>query len=988
MAKSIKDINLKTGSKPKKNRKSKDLPGFWIPFNNHSLPTLLFDSTGKVLRYNEAFHSLTGFDQSEVRDLDILFRLTEISGKVTGKSLLERLIHGNKHDVVKEEFEIRSKDRIDRKVEFSSYPLFVGGDPAQFRLLHAIDRTEKGKKDPLDISGKGYHQLVENLKEGVWIIDRDGFTTFVNPQLAEMLGYEINEIVGRHLFTFMDENGIRTGIENIDHKEKGIKKHREFEFIGKSGKRIYTLMSASPILDNDQKYVGLIANVMDITLRKETEAELQKKTHELEERVKELHCLFAITKLLEDPDLTMDKLNREVLKLIQSSWQYHEITCAKITIHGREFKTKNYRDPLWKQDASIKIGTKIIGKIVVGYLEEKPLMDEGPFLKEEKFLLNTIAQRLGQVIERLETTEKLSRNEEQIRHTFENAPIGIITINLDGHFRDANHYFSKFIGYSPFDLVRMTTRDITHQDDKDASVMLINKLSKGEISDFAFEKKYVCKSGEIKIGYTRLALLRKTDGTPEFIIGQIEDITQRKETERELEKHRENLEELVRIRTLELQESNFQLQKEIAEKEKAVKELRLTQFAIDNAGDAAYWLKPDAQFIYVNDAAVEMTGYLRDDLLKMTVHDISPEFPVEKWKIHWEFLKKRKTVTFETTHRNRDGGMIDVEITSNYVNFGGKEYNCAFVRDITARKIAEQAVRESEKRYRLLLNSITSYVYTVYIEEGKPVRTRHGNRCVELTGYTTEEFDEDPYLWFKMVHIDDHDKVRKHAERLSSGIDAEALEHRIIRKDGIIRWVRNTPVINFDLDRNPVSYDGIIEDITFRDRGEEVLKILFNILEAASGGEKMEDFLGRVHTEVSSIMDARNFFVAVYNMDSDSYTLIYYRDQCDVIEKRKNLELRKSLTDHVFKTETPLLVNRKQIEEMISNDKIKPVGTRCESWLGVPLILDKQSIGVVAVQSYVNSDSYSRHDLEILSYVARHIAIMIGKKTEVEEKEK
>ncbi|MCP4727598.1 MAG: PAS domain S-box protein [bacterium] len=981
MEDSIRDLKKKLIDNPKSGTDNRALESIWAPFDACPLPTLIFSAQGKILKYNEALKLLTGFPREEVKDLCSFFKMTGISNDRPGKSFWEKLVANNNSDVISEKLNICSKNGSVKEVDFSSYTVFKDRQSLKYKILHGLDRGEHRKIDPLDISEERYHQLVKNLKEGVWIIDKDGFTTFVNPQLAEMLDYEINEIVGRHLFTFMDEKALETGVKNLDLREKGVKEQQEFEFIGKNGKRIYTLMSATPILNDEKKYIGAIANVMDITQRKETEAELQKKTHELEERVKELHCIFAITKLLEAPDLTLEKLIDEVLQLIRSSWQYPEITCARITIHGREFKTKNYILPLWKQKADIKIGRKIVGEIEVGYLEEKPLQDEGPFLKEEKYLLGTIAQRLGQVIERFETTERLSRSEEQIRHTFENAPIGIVTINLDGHFRDANHYFCKFIGYSAFDLVSLSTKDITHPEDKEASTLLINKLSRGEISDFAIEIRYDCKSDEEKIGYTRLALLRKQDGSPEFIIGQIEDITQRKENEKELEKHRENLEELVKTRTEELQISNNQLQKEIAEKEKAEEALKLTQFAIDNTGDAAYWLEPDARFIYVNDAAVNMTGYSRDELLNMTVHNISPEFQKDKWDVHWEFLKKRKTVTFETTHRSMDGGVLDVEITSNYVEFGGKEYNCAFVRDITQRKIAENAVRESEKRYRLLLNSITSYVYTVFIESGKPVRTSHGPRCVKLTGYTTEEFDADPFLWFKMVHMDDHEKVKDHAEKLAAGINADALEHRIIRKDGTIRWVRNTPVINFDMDKVPVSYDGIIEDITFRDRGEEVFKILYNILEATVTTTTLEDLLGKFHSEISSLMDAKNFFVAIYDKESDSYTLSYFADQYAQIEKEKTYDLKNSLTDRVFRSKTPLLINKKQIDELINNYEIKSYGEICESWLGVPLMIDEEPIGVVAVQSYISPDSYNRHDLDILSYVARHIAIMIERKT-------
>jgi len=145
-------------------------------------------------------------------------------------------------------------------------------------------------------------------------------------------------------------------------------------------------------------------------------------------------------------------------------------------------------------------------------------------------------------------------------------------------------------------------------------------------------------------------------------------------------------------------------------------------------------------------------------------------------------------------------------------------------RDITKRKKAEEALRKSENRYKLLINAITSYVYTVTVENGKPAKTSHGPRCVDVTGYTSEEFEADPYLWFNMVHEKDREQVRDQAERVLSGEGDPPLEHRIIRKDGTLRWVRNVPVPHYDTGGKLIAYDGIIEDITERKQMEEALQ--------------------------------------------------------------------------------------------------------------------------------------------------------------------
>lgn len=127
---------------------------------------------------------------------------------------------------------------------------------------------------------------------------------------------------------------------------------------------------------------------------------------------------------------------------------------------------------------------------------------------------------------------------------------------------------------------------------------------------------------------------------------------------------------------------------------------------------------------------------------------------------------------------------------------------------------AWSAVRESEERYRKLLETVTDYVYTVKVENGKAAATTHGAGCIRLTGYGAAEFADDPMLWYRMVHEEDRAAVVEQAQRLQRGEDCPPLEHRILHKDGGVRWVRNTPVIRRDAFGRVVFYDGIIQDIT------------------------------------------------------------------------------------------------------------------------------------------------------------------------------
>ncbi|MEJ2723002.1 MAG: PAS domain S-box protein, partial [bacterium] len=144
-----------------------------------------------------------------------------------------------------------------------------------------------------------YREVVENLHEGIWAIDKDAVTTYVNSRMAEMLGYAPDEMVGRHLNSFMDERGRDISNRNLQRRRQGISEDHEFELLHKNGSRVYTIMQTSPIVDAEGRYAGALAGVLDITERKRIENELRYARDQLERRVenrtKELQR--SITKL-------------------------------------------------------------------------------------------------------------------------------------------------------------------------------------------------------------------------------------------------------------------------------------------------------------------------------------------------------------------------------------------------------------------------------------------------------------------------------------------------------------------------------------------------------------------------------------------------------------------------------------------------------------------------------------------------------------------
>lgn len=144
----------------------------------------------------------------------------------------------------------------------------------------------------------------------------------------------------------------------------------------------------------------------------------------LYERVKELTCLYSIAHLAGDPDLSLGETMQRIVELLPSGWQYPEITSAKITVEGASFATPGFRSTPYRQRAEIVVDHETLGEVLVVYREPRPDADEGPFLHEERNLLNTVASRLGLIVARRRAERDRTRTTEQLHHADRLATIG------------------------------------------------------------------------------------------------------------------------------------------------------------------------------------------------------------------------------------------------------------------------------------------------------------------------------------------------------------------------------------------------------------------------------------------------------------------------------------------------------------------------------------------------------------------------------------
>ena len=280
---------------------------------------------------------------------------------------------------------------------------------SELEELRQEKHERKQAEQSLSKSEKRFRAITENALEWIWEIDVNRKYTYSSTVVEKILGYRSEEVVNKHIYDFFHP-------ENREHLKEAMfetfeKKQSFREFVNrnvhKNGKEVWLSTSGVPILDDGGNLTGYIGSNTDITERKQFENKMQKQVHDFGERVKELNCLYGISRLVETPDITFDELIQGTIVLIPPSWQYPEITCARITIEGQTFETIPFRETSWKQSSKIKIFKKQFGVLEIYYLEERPELYEGPFLREERNLIDVIAEQLGRIIERKREEEAL-----------------------------------------------------------------------------------------------------------------------------------------------------------------------------------------------------------------------------------------------------------------------------------------------------------------------------------------------------------------------------------------------------------------------------------------------------------------------------------------------------------------------------------------------------------------------------------------------------
>jgi len=529
----------------------------------------------------------------------------------------------------------------------------------------------------------------------------------------------------------------------------------------------------------------------EISERKIIEDKLLESNLDLNERIKELDCLYSISDVVEDYGNSVVNIYGNSTGVIAGGMKYVDYTCVRITVDGNEYKTDNFKESEWKLSEDLIVLKKVVGVIDIFYLKEFPELDEGPFLKEERSLLSAIAERLGRVTERKIYEKDIKKSEDKYRSLFEDSRDAIMILSLESGFLGCNPATCDIFGISnEEDLLKYHPSDFSTQYQPDGR--LSKELSE-EMMNIAMEK-----------GSNFFEWLHKKKGGEEFYASVLL-------TKIELE-GKDVLQATVRDITKE---------KEAGEEVKKAKEY--AELLFDFTPSAIYTVDKNRIITSWNKKAEELTGYSEGEIVGKICTIFAQDPCQDICDLYGSDMEKPIT-NKECTVKRKDGQIIiiskNVDILKDREGniLGGIES----FGDITEQKKIDKIIEESEEKFRTLVANIPGVVYRCSNDKDWTMGYISDD-IVNLSGYPSTDFINNDVRSFKsIVHPEDRENLNSFIQKSIERKDSYIIEYRIIHKKGYIKWVYEKGQGVFDEDGKLTWLDGAIFDITERKEVEHI----------------------------------------------------------------------------------------------------------------------------------------------------------------------
>ncbi|MFC1553678.1 PAS domain S-box protein [candidate division KSB1 bacterium] len=576
------------------------------------------------------------------------------------------------------------------------------------------------------------------------------------------------------------------------------------------------------------------------------------------------------------------------------------------------------------------------GKEIYGDIKIAAVYDKNGKFKGSRGVFRDITKRK-------KTEEKLLKSEKLLKTVTENIKDGIFAKDIKGRYTFVNSVAAKMLGLPENKILGKKAEEIISE--KDASTIR-------EVDNLNFKGKPVNEISHLNIAgvdnflHTIQNPVFDNNGKVIGISGSVRDVTEQKKAE-----------EVIRLNEA---------------KKNAL---------ISNISDVIAILDEQCIVKYKSPNIEQHFGWLPEDLIDKngleTVHIDDKE------RIQNDFIdilkNKDKVKSVEYRYKCKNGSYRHVKLTAvNLLHDPLVNGILANYHEITERKKVEEVVKESEEKFRLLSESSPMGVFQT--DSNGRVMYLNDKWCT-ISGMKREEAMG--FGWISALHPDDKSKVLADWEECLKKKKGYKGEFRFIRPDGEICYVYTctSPILSKNGD--VIGHVGANEDITERKKAEMTKNVLYEVSKSVSASASLDELYLRIHKLLGTITNTDNFYIALYDKSSDMISYPFFVDEKDQSYEPYRMHGSLSSSAYVIRSRKPLFRTQEILKEKQDNGELNLKGSEAKIWLGVPLKIKDEIIGVMVVQSYTDENQYSMTDIEIMEFVSEHVAGAIeSKRTE------
>jgi len=529
----------------------------------------------------------------------------------------------------------------------------------------------------------------------------------------------------------------------------------------------------------------------------------------------------------------------------------------------------------------------------------------------------------------------------------------------DLKFSYVNQGATKNLGYALEVLSEMTPIDIKPKFSQEQFLKLLEPLLNNETDKLQFETTHKRKDEStysVEVNLTKFIIDNKTQ-----FLAIVTDLTQRKKEEKkrleEIETSNHFLQESQAIALLGYYTYDFK-----SKQWKGSKIITDLMGLETEEGSLQSWI----DIIHLKDKSILTNVLIKRQQNFKTPLDVTYRVINPKNKsIHW------------IHHIARD---IKVDDKGELLPTLG------VIQDITVQKEIQSKLKDSEKRWRFAIDGTNDGLWDLNLATNE---VYYSDRWKEMLGYKPDELENKEETWEKLVHPDDLERVNNLAQQhYDQNTPFYRAEYRMKCKDNTYKWILDrAKVIERDANGKPLRIIGVHSDITERKQEEQIKGIVYGITKYAQNHPKLEDLLPFIKDSLSSVIDTTNFYVALYESESQSFKSPYRIDS-EVVKKGNDFfhfPKEKSFSGYIIDAKKPFLSTNSFEKSLIKKGVVVEGGFKSKCWLGVPLLAENKAIGVMVVQSYTDENTFTQKDVVLLEFVASNISRVIKRSQDYEK---